>query len=103
MFIMHSVVRWMSYSVVRRVSCCIAGLALWMALASDPMPQTTTPAEEWQTLNQRVIKAHQAGQVNEAVPLAEQTLALARQAFGPHHPDTLTSMNNLAFALTSQG
>jgi hypothetical protein len=34
--------------------------------------------------------------------LNEETLALRRQVLGPEHPDTLTSMNNLAATMKAQ-
>ena len=39
------------------------------------------------------------GLVNEAVPLGEKVLGLTRKVFGPEHPDTLVSMDNLALGL----
>jgi tetratricopeptide (TPR) repeat protein len=92
---MQVAARWMGSS--------IAVVALWTAFAGGVLGQSATPAEQWQTLNQRVVEAYQAGQVNAAVPVAEQALELARQAFGPRHPDTLQSMNNLAALYRSQG
>jgi hypothetical protein len=32
-----------------------------------------------------------------------QTLELRKKVLGPEHPDTLTSMNNLGWVLSSQG
>src|SRR4051794_32411438 len=95
MVAMQAATRWMGGS--------IAVVTLWAAFAGGVLGQPATPAEQWQVLNQRVVEAYQAGQVNEAVPRAEQALELARQAFSPRHPDTLTSMNNLARVLDRQG
>ena len=39
---------------------------------------------------------------SQATPLFERALALSRDAFGEEHPDTLTSMNNLAGTLWAQ-
>ena len=44
-----------------------------------------------------------AGRLNDAIPLYEQTLADRRAVLGPEHPDTLTSRNNLAGAYQSAG
>ena len=38
-----------------------------------------------------------AGKLDQALPLFEETLALMKAKLGPDHPDTLTSMNNLAW------
>jgi tetratricopeptide (TPR) repeat protein len=44
-----------------------------------------------------------AGQPDNALPLYEQTLEKQKVKLGPDHPDTLTSMNNLALAYWSAG
>src|SRR5262249_52355633 len=41
--------------------------------------------------------------LNRAIPLSEQTLKLKATRFGPDHPVTLTSMNNLAGAYEAAG
>jgi hypothetical protein len=38
------------------------------------------------------------GRHADAVKLQEETLALQKAKLGPDHPDTLTSMNNLAYS-----
>ena len=35
--------------------------------------------------------------------MAEQAVALAQRVLGPSHPDTLSSVNNLAFFYQAQG
>src|SRR3954462_118453 len=95
MSMVRSAARWMSHSAI--------AFTVWASLVSVASGQSATPAEQWQALNQRLVEAYQAGQVNEAVPLAEQALELARQAFGPRHPKTLLSLNNLAGVLNIQG
>ncbi len=39
----------------------------------------------------------------QARPLFERALAMHEKAFGPEHPSTATSLNNLAFLLKAQG
>ena len=39
----------------------------------------------------------------QARPLFERALAIREKALGPEHPDTATSLNNLAFLLKDQG
>jgi tetratricopeptide (TPR) repeat protein len=43
------------------------------------------------------------GTYAQAQPLFERALAIREQACGPMHPDTATSLNNLAFVLELQG
>ena len=44
-----------------------------------------------------------AGRIDEAIPLYEQTLEDSTRILGPHHPDTLISRNNLANAYQDAG
>ncbi|MCZ8200240.1 CHAT domain-containing protein [Microcystis sp. LE19-55.1A] len=58
---------------------------------------------EAERLTQQVIQLYQQGKYNEAIPLAEQALAIRKQQLGDNHPSTATSLNNLAFLYQSQG
>jgi tetratricopeptide (TPR) repeat protein len=49
------------------------------------------------TYNQQVIQYHQQGRFKEALPLIENVLKIRTEILGGKHPDTLTSLNNLAF------
>ena len=44
-----------------------------------------------------------AGRLDEAIALYEQTLEDSTRILGPHHPDTLTARNNLAYAYQTAG
>ena len=46
---------------------------------------------------------HNAGRLDEAIPLFEQTLDARIRIRGPHHPDTLTTRDNLACAYWHTG
>ncbi len=70
----------------RRLLALLFGLAIVTGAAAAPRDPTT----RWGELNAATIKAYQEGQYDRGVSLAEQALMLARQAFGPRHPDTLT-------------
>ena len=54
-------------------------------------------------LNQQVIDLEEAGRYADAIPLAEQALAIREQRLGPDHPDTVTSLTNLARLYTLAG
>ncbi|MCA2856219.1 MAG: tetratricopeptide repeat protein [Microcystis sp. M065S1] len=58
---------------------------------------------EAERLNQQVIQLYQQGKYNEAIPLAEQALAIRKKVLGDNHPDTAQSLNNLAELYTVQG
>lgn len=47
-------------------------------------------------LHQQVIKLYREGRYKEAIPIAEQALAIREKSLGPEHPDVATSLNNLA-------
>ena len=46
---------------------------------------------------------HYAGMFDRALPLLEETLALRKAKLGPDHPETLSSMNNLADSYAALG
>ena len=54
-------------------------------------------------LHQRFIELQQAGRYPEAIVLAQQVLALIEKSFGPNHPQTALSLNNLAEAYHFMG
>jgi Flp pilus assembly protein TadD/regulator of replication initiation timing len=58
---------------------------------------------EAERLNQQVEELYQQGKYNEAIPLAEKALAIFKKVLGDNHPDTATSLNNLAALYQSQG
>ena len=77
---------------------------LWLALAAAPVAaQPSDTQRRWETLNTEIIQAYRSGDFAEGIGKAEQALALAYDAFGPRHPDTLQSINNLAGLYASQG
>ncbi len=47
--------------------------------------------------------ARDAGKLDLALPLFEETLKLQKSKLGPEHPDTLRAMNNLASAYQADG
>ena len=70
--------------------------ALVMFIAGDAQQQ-------WRELKAQVEEAYRAGDYALGVALAERAYQLARQTFGPRHPDTLESLNNLATLYQAQG
>ena len=51
----------------------------------------------------RAAPAAPAGKLGEAEPLFREALAASRETLGDRHPDTLTSINNMASLLKAQG
>ena len=60
--------------------------------------RSTRPDDE-----ESVIDSSSQGKYDEAEEVHGQVLALYETVLGKEHPDTLTSMNNLAEVLSSQG
>jgi tetratricopeptide (TPR) repeat protein len=58
---------------------------------------------EVDALNARVMALYRAGKFAEALPLAQQALAIAGKALGADHPNAATSLNNLAEVYCGQG
>ena len=54
-------------------------------------------------MNQYGIWLQNRGQYTNAEPIFQRALAIRRKVLGKEHPDTLTSMNNLAQTLYAQG
>ena len=87
----------------RRAGGLITTLVLVLSLSGTGYGQTAASTPAWQALNRQVFEAYRAGHYRDAEAPARQALTLATQQFGPRHPDTLTSKNNLAFVLNRQG
>jgi tetratricopeptide (TPR) repeat protein len=80
-----------------RITAAVLVLTLWFA---PPSLARSSAADE---LIKRVIELYQAGRYAEAIPLAQQALAIREKALGPDHPDVAQSLNNLALLYLQQG
>jgi CHAT domain-containing protein len=69
------------------------------ALTADQRRQL----QEANQLNSEVVKLHGQGKTREAVPLAQQALAIRKEVLGEQHPASALSLNNLALLLELQG
>jgi Transposase DDE domain/Tetratricopeptide repeat len=58
---------------------------------------------KWQSLNAQMMAVYKTGDLAKGTALAKQMLELARKKFGIRDPQTLTSLNNLAFLYNAQG
>lgn len=95
---------WWSRRLRTRRGLRDALLALALLGAGGAAAQQAPDASaRWRALSAEAMDAFRRGQSAEAAVAAERALALARGAFGPRHPQTLNSMNNLAFLYRSQG
>src|SRR5262245_51135783 len=69
-------------------------------LSSSPQQQQLTEASQ---IQQQATELAQKGKYREALPLAEQALALRKKLLGDQHPDSVASLQFLGELLTSQG
>jgi CHAT domain-containing protein/Tfp pilus assembly protein PilF len=59
--------------------------------------------DEAATLSKRVLELYRGGKFSEAVPLAQQVLAIYEKAPSPDNPNVATALNNLASLYMAQG
>ena len=84
-------------------------LMLWSAMilavlaSALPTAPRAQDAPDIGALNKQVRQLHLDRKSAEAMPIAEQTLALAERTLGADHPDTLSSVENLADLYYDQG
>ena len=60
-------------------------------------------AEKVKQLDAEVERLYETGNYAEATAIAERSLAWKEVKLGPEHPDTATSLNNLAVLYDNQG
>jgi tetratricopeptide (TPR) repeat protein len=72
----------------------------WLAQGKPAQPPTGAQVEE---LIRQANALKAKGAYGEAAGLWEQILAIVEQLLGPEHPDTATSLNNLALLYRKQG
>jgi tetratricopeptide (TPR) repeat protein len=78
-----------------------------IAQRSDAQPRSGSliqaTSDEADRLDKLVTRLRGEGKFREAIPLAEQSVALHEKALGLHHPDVARSLNNLADLYYDQG
>ena len=100
-------------SIKRRALLRVAALALLLlatlAIALSPSTRAhaqsaaAEPLAEAERLHSQVEQLYQNGRYDEAIPLAEQVVALREKALGPEHPDVAESLNDLAVLFQAKG
>ena len=70
----------------------LAGLGFFISECPRLFAQINDPG----LLNQQVNKLYQEGKYQEAIPIAERAVEVAKRVRGPEHLDTATSLNSLA-------
>ncbi|MBE9540477.1 MAG: CHAT domain-containing protein [Proteobacteria bacterium] len=59
--------------------------------------------EQWDKLNEQMMMAYEYGDSSSAIEIGRQLLAYSRENLGENHPDTLTSINSLAYLYDEYG
>ena len=72
-------------------------------LSTRQATETDIALDKAEKLNEQVVQLYKERKYNEAIPLAEQALAIRKEQLGDNHPSTATSLNNLAELYDSQG
>ncbi|ODS34806.1 MAG: kinesin light chain KLC [Candidatus Scalindua rubra] len=57
----------------------------------------------WNELNDKATTLYQQGKYSEAINVAKESLKVAEEIFGSDHPNSVTTMNSLAWFYYSQG
>ena len=74
----------------------LCAVFLFMLSASPMASAQEEDLAEARSLNDQVLQDYAAGRYQQAIPLAQRALAIREKVLGPEHPDTATSLNNLA-------
>jgi tetratricopeptide (TPR) repeat protein len=73
----------------------LLALGLWILAC----PASQSDDDEFnllESVNQQVQTLYKRGNYQEAIPLAEKAVEIAKRVYGPEQPNTATSLNNLA-------
>ena len=74
----------------------VAIVAIGLVISQVVTAAEIKPLELAKTYNSQVIQYYQQGQFRKALPLAEKAFEIRKEILGEKHPDTLSSLNNLA-------
>jgi tetratricopeptide (TPR) repeat protein len=72
-------------------------------LSRDVMMAAACGVDDASGLDKTVIELYEAGRFSEAIPAAQQALALREKTLGTEHPAVAQSLNNLASLYQKQG
>jgi tetratricopeptide (TPR) repeat protein len=72
-------------------------------LFENPAIVSAQQTDEANELNKKVIELYNAGRYADAIPIAQQVLAIREKALGRDQPNVATSLNNLAELYRLQG
>ncbi len=79
------------------------GIALGLVCGDDPPPKGADETASYLLDGLAAFRQHALAAYAQSRPLYERALAIKEKVFGPEHPDTAESLNNLAVLLWYQG
>src|SRR6185312_8364133 len=84
--------------------CCriVAVALLGLFVLQDRPVLAQEAVARWKALNGQILEVYRQGMPGQALPLAQEALAFARQSFGDKDLHTLASLGNLAELLRVQ-
>ena len=74
----------------------------WAVTVPSGVPSLAQTGDA-EALSKQFVELEQAGKYAEAIPLAQQLLAIYEKTFGPDHPNVAMVLNNLAELYLNQG
>jgi len=74
-----------------------------LLIFASPLRGEEDHESKWKQINSQAWKAYLEGRYKEGISFAEDAYQYARKRLGDTHPDTITSMNNLAMLYDAQG
>ncbi len=77
----------------------LLALGLWILVCEASLAEDDDPS----ALNQRVNQLIEQGKYQEAIPIAERAVELAKHTLGPDHPKTADALNDLGFIFQEIG
>ena len=77
----------------------LLALGLWILVCEASLAEEDDPG----ALNQRVNQLIEQGKYQEAIPIAERAVEVAKHTLGPDHPKTADALNDLGFIFQKIG
>ena len=77
----------------------LVALGLWIFLCPGSLAEDDDP----NALNQQVSQLIEQWKYQEAIPIAERALEVAKRVRGSEHPETAAALNNLGFLFQKIG
>ena len=71
-------------------------IVFFLSLAFAAAQPAYAQDSKWRVITEQGISHYEKGEYDRAVAAIKKSLAVAEKEYGPDHPETATSLNNLA-------